>query len=132
MRHTAQRKKASAVVGLPSATPARNMDSLELSIAARANAQVRVLADGSLLYGAALPVARNVQFSANDKFEVTGAASAVLLPLNGQLGLYPIECPHLRYNPLDVENLGQASQWNHSTLKFWKNCAKGVRAAKKS
>src|SRR5437660_1697843 len=63
-------KKASAVVGLPSATPARNMDSLELSIAARANAQVRVLADSSLLYDAELPVARNLQFSANDKFEV--------------------------------------------------------------
>jgi len=64
---TPQAKKASPFVGLPSATPARNMDSLELSIAARANAQVRVLADGSLLYGAALPVARNVQFSANEQ-----------------------------------------------------------------
>jgi transcriptional regulator with XRE-family HTH domain len=66
-------KKASAVVGLPSATPVRNMDSLELSIA-RATRQVRVLADGSLFYDAELPVARNSQFSANDKFEVAGAA----------------------------------------------------------
>lgn len=78
-------KKASAVVGLPSATPAPNMDSLELSITARATTQVRVRTDSSLLYDAELPVARNLQFSANDKFEVTGAASVVLLPLNGQL-----------------------------------------------
>jgi cytoskeleton protein RodZ len=61
-------KKASAVVGLPPATPARNMDSLELSIAVRATTQVRVLADGSLLYDAELPFARNLQFSANEKF----------------------------------------------------------------
>jgi cytoskeletal protein RodZ len=78
-------KKASAVVGLPSATPARTMDSLELSITARATTQVRVLADGSLLCDTELPVARNLQF-AGDKFEVTAAdSSAVLLQLNGQL-----------------------------------------------
>jgi cytoskeleton protein RodZ len=78
-------KKASAVVGLPSATPARTMDSLELSITARATTQVRVRTDSSLLYDAELPVARNLQFSANDKFEVAADSSAVLLQLNGQL-----------------------------------------------
>jgi len=79
-------KKASAVVGLPSATPARNMDSPEFSIAARATTQVRVLADGWLLHDAELPVARNFQFSAYDNFEVIASdSSAVLLQLNGEL-----------------------------------------------
>jgi len=58
-------KEASGVVGLPSATPARNVDSLDLSITARATKQVRVPADGPLPYDAELP--------------------AVLLQLNGQL-----------------------------------------------
>ena len=93
-------KKASAM-GIPSAAPARNillnasssspihvnekLDSLELSIAAFATTRVRVLAGGSLVYDAELPAARNLQFSANDKFEVSaGDSSAVLLQLNGQ------------------------------------------------
>jgi cytoskeletal protein RodZ len=95
-------KKASAVVGLPSATPARNIlvnassnspvrandkwDSLELSIAASTTTHVRALADGSLVYHAELPVTRNLQFSTNDKFAVTAAdSSALLLQLNGQV-----------------------------------------------
>ena len=102
-------KKSSAVVGLPSATPARNilmnasssspvrandkLDSLELSIAVSTTTHVRVLADGSLVCDRELPVVRNLQFLANDKFGLTAPdSSAVLLQLNGQ-AVPSMECP---------------------------------------
>jgi len=117
-------KKASAVVGLPSVTPARNilanasssspvrvnenLDSLEPSIVARTTTQVRVLADGSLVCDAKFPAPRNLQFSANDKAAVSDS-SAVLLQLNGQA----VTCNGMPGSSgtilLTSNNLGQAA-----------------------
>lgn len=101
-------RKSTAVVGVPSAaqsrTSAANSSSdasaaaakaaaLDLSVAASAATQVRVVADGTVVYDAQLPSGQNLRFSANEKFDVSAAnSSAVLLELNGQT-VPPIGAP---------------------------------------
>ena len=58
---------------------------LDLSVVTSAPSRVRVVADGTNVYDAEIPVGRNLHFSASEKFEVSAASlAAVLLQLNGQ------------------------------------------------
>jgi len=50
-----------------------------------APSRVRVVADGTNVYDAEIPVGQNLHFSASEKFEVSAASlGEVLLQLNGQ------------------------------------------------
>src|SRR4029434_419375 len=58
-------------------------------------------------------------------------SSAVLLQLNGHtvtLNGKPNSSGTISWS----KDQRQATKWNHSRLKFWKNCGKDTRAAKKS
>ena len=70
---------AQSPVESPTATP------MDLLVAAAAETQVRVIADGTVAFDARFAAGERRHFSASDGFEVTaGDSSAVLLELNGR------------------------------------------------
>lgn len=92
-------KKSSAIVGLPSTAQTQLLPAseysgtsasglaapLDLEITATGPTQLRVVADGNLLFDGELSAGQNRHFSGADRMEVTPAdSSAVLLNLNGQ------------------------------------------------
>lgn len=79
------RSSNAAAVSTALANPAASASPLTLSVTANKPAEVRVIADGKLVFEGAIKADEIKQFSARDIFEISGSdAGSVRLELNGQ------------------------------------------------